>query len=60
MDGSRILSWILPQKAKMVYNRLEDYGMFILMVLLFTVGFGGIFKVAAFVQGYLYMLLGVS
>jgi len=60
MDGSRIVSWILPSKLKQLYNRLEDYGMFILMVLLVTVGFGGIFVLASIVQGFLYALLGIK
>jgi len=59
LDGSRIVSWLLPEKLKLQYEKLEAYGMFILMLLLVTVGFGGIFKVAVILQKYLYILLKV-
>jgi len=36
LDGSRIVSGFLPNKASLVYNRLEPYGFFILLFLLIT------------------------
>lgn len=59
MDGSRIISWLLPEKLKTTYEKLEAYGMFILMLLLVTIGFGFIFKMASFLQSHLYTLLKV-
>ena len=60
MDGSRIVSWVLPEKLKIAYNKLESYGMFILLLILFTIGFDWIFKIAKIFQQYLYLLLKVS
>ncbi len=60
MDGSRIVSWALPEKLKIAYNKLENYGMFILLLILFTIGFEGIFKLAEILQMQLYTLLKVS
>jgi len=60
LDGSRIVTRILPGKLKLWYNKFEQYGMFIMMVLLFTVGFGAIFRLSEFVQHYLYSLLGIN
>jgi Zn-dependent protease len=36
LDGSKILMSFLPQRAQMVFARLEPYGFFILILLLFT------------------------
>ncbi|NOZ87904.1 MAG: site-2 protease family protein [Deltaproteobacteria bacterium] len=36
LDGSRILSWFLPEKYRYGYERLQQYGMLILYALLFT------------------------
>lgn len=36
MDGSRIISAILPPRASDAYNTLEPYGMLIVMVLIFS------------------------
>jgi Zn-dependent protease len=36
LDGSRIVSGFLPNKASLIYNRLEPYGFFILLFLLIT------------------------
>jgi len=60
MDGSRIVSWALPEKLKIAYNKLENYGMFILLLILFTIGFEGIFKIAEILQLQLYKLLEVT
>ena len=35
LDGSRIISSLLPNKLSYQYNRLEDYGLYILIALLF-------------------------
>ena len=36
LDGSRVVSAILPPRTAMQYNRLEPYGIIIILVLLFT------------------------
>jgi len=36
LDGSRVVSSFLPPKTEYYYNRLEPYGFFILIALLFT------------------------
>ncbi len=59
LDGSRILSWILPEKIRVIYNKIEPYGIFIMMVLVFVLGFGVIFKITKFLQFYLYQILGI-
>lgn len=53
LDGSKILAWILPDSLKKLYLDLEAYGMFILILLMFTVGFESIFKIADLLQKYL-------
>ena len=59
LDGSRIVAWILPLKLKEYYYKLEPYGVFILMLLMFTVGFSKIFRLADMLQFYLYTYLGI-
>ena len=39
LDGSRVMSGLLPPRARAFYDRHAPYGMLILMVLLFTRGF---------------------
>lgn len=36
LDGSRVVSSLLPPRLAMVYNRIEPYGFFILVALIFT------------------------
>ena len=36
LDGSRIVYWLLPDKHAAAYYRLERYGIFILIILLYT------------------------
>jgi Zn-dependent protease len=36
LDGSRVVSSLLPPRLSMVYNRIEPYGFFILVALIFT------------------------
>lgn len=38
LDGSRILTWLLPNKLAWQYNRLERFGFIILLVLLWSGG----------------------
>ncbi len=42
LDGSRILTGILPHRLAWQYNRLERYGFIILLVLLYTNALGAI------------------
>jgi len=60
LDGSRIVAWLLPIKLKEQYYKLEKYGMFIMLLLLFTIGFSGIFVFANIIQKYLYQILKVA
>ncbi len=53
LDGSRVFAYFLPEKLENIYIKLEPYGFFILMLLLFTVGFKSIFQAAEFLQIYL-------
>ena len=36
LDGSRIVSALLPARLSIIYNRLEAYGMMIVLLLMFT------------------------
>jgi Zn-dependent protease len=40
LDGSRIVTGLLPSRLAWQYNRLERYGFFILLILLMTGGLG--------------------
>ncbi|SMN01552.1 FIG004556: membrane metalloprotease [uncultured Candidatus Thioglobus sp.] len=58
LDGSRVVSALLPNKLAYEYNKLEDYGLYILLGLLFL----GIFEqvilpVVSFIQNQLFLLL---
>ena len=59
LDGSRIVSWLLPAEFENYYNRFEQFGFAIIMLIFFTVGFDWIFKLANLLQNHLYRLLGV-
>jgi Zn-dependent protease len=43
LDGSRVLSALLPPRTAMYFNRLEPYGLIIVLVLLFTGVLGDFF-----------------
>jgi Zn-dependent protease len=60
LDGSRFISWLLPEKLEKKYNMIEPYGMFLLLLLMFTVGFGFIFQMAVSLQNYLYTFIGIQ
>ena len=59
LDGSRIVAWLLPEKMEEIYYKLEKYGVFILLVILYFNGFTYIFKIATILQEYLYMFLRI-
>lgn len=60
LDGSRILSAFLPRKLAWQYNKLEPYGLFILLGLLFLGVLGPILMGPyAFLQQLLFNLVGV-
>lgn len=42
LDGSRILSWALPGKWGYYYNQFEQYGFYLLVILLMTNSLGAI------------------
>lgn len=54
LDGSRVVSSFLPPKAGYYYNRVEPYGFYILIALLFT---GILFKVLWPVIGFFLQLI---
>ena len=42
LDGSRILSWALPGRWAVYYNQFEQYGFYLLVILLMTNSLGAI------------------
>lgn len=40
LDGSRILSWILPGRLSLYYDQFEKYGFYLLVLLLMTDSLG--------------------
>lgn len=50
LDGSNVVKRFLPEPLEAAYSKLAPYGMFILLLLLFTVGFKFIFVAAKFVE----------
>ncbi len=50
LDGSRVIYWLLPDGLSQKYNFLEPYGIFIVFILLFTVGFKFIVNIAEYIQ----------
>lgn len=59
LDGSRIVSWLLPDGIKEKYNSIEPYGIFIFMLIMMTIGFGFIFNIAKSFQLLIYSFLGI-
>jgi Zn-dependent protease len=56
LDGSRILTGLLPERAQQYLARLEPYGFFILVLLLFT---GYLEPLITFIQNGIYSLIAV-
>lgn len=57
LDGSRILSYFLPYKAQAVYDNIERYGMFVLIVILaLDRGVGLLSVIIDFFSGAVYWL----
>jgi Zn-dependent protease len=50
LDGSKVLAWMLPERAAYQYLLLEPYGLLFILLMLFTVGFSFIITTADFVQ----------
>lgn len=42
LDGSRILSWILPGRLSLYYDQFEKYGFYLLVLLLMTDSLGAV------------------
>jgi len=59
LDGSRILSWLLPQSVEEKMQSAERFGFVILLLIMFTIGFGWVFNIVDVVQKHLYMMLGI-
>jgi Zn-dependent protease len=58
LDGSRVLSMVLPPKYAIAYSQIERYGMFILFFLLFTGTLNGV--ISFFVDPALRLFLGTE
>lgn len=59
LDGSRVVSSLLPPRTAILYNRLEPYGLIIVLVLLLTGVLGDLFMPLVFnlqrtVEGFLF------
>jgi len=59
LDGSNILRYFLPTPLEQAYLKIAPYGMFILLLIMFTIGFRFIFDAALIVQLYLYKLIQI-
>lgn len=58
LDGSNVLKWMMPQRlAEAYYSRIAPFGLIILILLLFTVGFGFIFNAANTVENYIFKII---
>jgi Zn-dependent protease len=59
LDGSRILSWLLPSRLSWQYNQLERYGFIIILALLWTGLLGNLLGGPVFlVQDWFFSLAG--
>lgn len=60
LDGGKILSMLLPKKVFFIFNRIEPYGFFILLILLGTGILNYlIFPAVGFLSNYIAILLGL-
>ncbi|MFH0702305.1 MAG: site-2 protease family protein [bacterium] len=57
LDGSNVLKWFLPEKLATVYSKIAPFGMFILLFILFTVGFTFISNAATKISIFIYKLI---
>lgn len=56
LDGSKVLMGFLPEEAQSTLARIEPYGFFIIIILLYT---GILYPVIGFIQSILYGLIGL-
>lgn len=56
LDGSKVLMGFLPEEAQSNLARIEPYGFFIIIILLYT---GILYPVIGFIQSILYGLIGL-
>ncbi len=60
LDGSRVVSSLLPNKLAWYFNRLERWGLAILLVLIFTGVFGKVLgPVVGILNSFVYSLLSI-
>lgn len=57
LDGSKVLMWFLPEKIAEMYEKIAPYGMGILILLMFTVGFSPLSHFASELQGFLHSFI---
>lgn len=57
LDGSRVLTWMLPERFEYYFMAFEPYGLFLLLFLLFTGGLSYILLAVDFVQSRLLGLI---
>lgn len=53
LDGSKVFAWVLPEKLEYYYSVFEQYGVFLLLLLLFAGGFNYIATAVTFIQMWL-------
>jgi len=56
LDGSKILMGFLSEEAQASFSRIEPYGFFIIIILLFT---GSLYPVIGFIQNLIYSLISL-
>ncbi|HEY4732536.1 MAG TPA: site-2 protease family protein, partial [Gammaproteobacteria bacterium] len=60
LDGSRVIASVLPDRIVWKFNRIENYGFLILLLLLVTGVLEGIMRPLVFgFEAYLYRLFGL-
>ncbi len=57
LDGSNILKFFMPESLARSYEKLAPYGIFILLIILYTVGFESLYKAAEYIEKGMYSLL---
>lgn len=50
LDGSKIITWILPEKLEYSFSRFEPYGLFLILLIFFMGGFTFLLKSTDFIE----------
>lgn len=54
LDGSAIIRWILPNFLMELYDRIAAYGFIIILIILFTVKFSFVYRIAGQIEQQVY------